>query len=362
MSFKDMTHVIRATSLTGYREVMRELGVSPSPLLAQFAIDAALLDDADALLPMESVCGLLEASSRATRCPDLGLRIARHQDHDQLGVLGLVMKSASTPAEACSIVSRFIFVQGTAFRIEVQEPGLLVPDTVSVNFLIVGIAEGLQRQTLELTLGTSFQAGQQRDPFGKKIKAVSLPHSLGGAIGRYRDFFGLPVYENQPHAALHCDAAGWHMPIADAVPEVSQMIKEHLERNFPAPLQHPVPHHVQHPVLRPVPRMSDRVRVALRPLIGTPQANRDDVARVLAIHPRTLHRQLLAEGTSFQQIKDTIRKELALKYLTETNATLAQLSVLLGFPEQSALSRACRKWFDMPPTHIRNRGKAAGVG
>ena len=322
---------------------MQELGVSPSLLLKQFAIDEALLADGDALLPMDAVCGLLEASGRATGCPDLGLRIAAHQDHQVLGVLGLVLQNANTPAEACSIVSRFIFVQGTALRIDVQDPGILIPNTVSINFYIEGTAVALQRQALEMLIGMSFQAGQMRDPFGEKIKAISFPHRLGEAVERHQKFFGLPVFENQPRAALHLDAEGWDTPITDGAPKVSQMIKEHLERNFPVPST----------------ALADRVRVALRPLIGTPQATREDVASILAIHPRTLHRQLLAEDTSFQKIKDTIRRELALKYLTETNATLAQLSSLLGYPEQSSLSRACRKWFGLPPNAIRKSRKLA---
>ncbi len=332
-----MPHVIRAAALTGYLEVMQELGVAPVRLLKQFGISRVSLDDDDALLQMDVVCGLLEASSFATGSPDLGLRIARHQDLDVLGILGLVLTNAGTPAEATSIVSRFIFVQGTALRIDVQKTGLLIPNTVAINCIINEIAPSKQRQAVELLLGMSFKAGQMRDPFIKKIKAVSLPHRLGATVERYREFFGVPVYENQPCAALHCDAEGWNTPIADANPQVSQMIKDHLEWNFPIPNR----------------SLADRVRVALRPLIGTPQATRENVASILAIHPRTLHRQLHSENTSFQSIKDTIRKDLILKYLIETNATLAQLSALLGFPEQSALSRACRKWFGQPPSALR---------
>lgn len=344
MSFKDMTQVIRAAALRGYADVMQELHVPHGNLLKQFAISEQNLSDDDALLAIGAVCGLLEASSLAANCPDLGLRIARQQDHEVLGVLGLVMMNASSPAEAASIVSRFIFLQGTALRIDVENPGPLIPDTVAINFFIDGVAAGSQRQALDLLLGMSFQTGQMRDPLHRRIKAVSLPHSVGGSMERYQKFFGLPVYDNQSRAALHCDAVGWHTPIGDVVPEVGKIVKEHLERNFPVPGQ----------------SLADRVRFALRPMIGTPQANREDVARILAIHPRTLHRQLLAEHTSFQDIKDTLRKELALKYLTETDATLAQLSALLGFPEQSALSRASKKWFGLPPTAVR-RGRGQTI-
>lgn len=338
-----MTHVIRAASLRGYVEVMQELGFAPCALLRKFDIKAASFNDDDALLPMDSACRLLEESSQKTRCPDFGLRIASYQDHSVLGVLGLVMMNASSPADVSSIVSRFIFVQGTALRIDVKSSSHLIPNTVAINLAIDGIPKIQQRQMIDLILGMSFQAGQLRDPFARKIRAVSLPHKLGRTIGRYRAFFGHPVYENQPHAALHCDAEGWAKPVEGAAPHVSKHVHEQLEKRFPVASQ----------------RLGDRVRLALRPLIGTPQATREEVARILAIHTRTLHRRLLAEGTSFQEIKDTMRRELALKYLTETDATLAQVAALLGFTEQSALSRACRKWFDKSPSDIRQgRGTA----
>jgi len=105
-------------------------------------------------------------------------RIAKHQDHEVLGILGLVMMNASTPAEAASIVSRFIFLQGTALRLDVQDPGAVIPNTVSINIFIDGAPAASQRQALELMLGMSFQTGQMRDPLHKQIKAVSLPHSV----------------------------------------------------------------------------------------------------------------------------------------------------------------------------------------
>ncbi|OSP54395.1 hypothetical protein BV911_13025 [Pseudoruegeria sp. SK021] len=332
-----MTDVIRAAALKGYRDVMQELVGSPARLLVEFGIDPNLLDDDDALLPMDAVCGLLEASSAHAQCPDLGLRIARHQDLDVLGILGLVVQNANSPAEATEIVTRFIFLQGTALRMQVLAPGTLMPEALSITLAIDGIAHSRQRQAIELMLGMTFQIGRRHDPLRDKVKAVSLPHSLGADAARHHAFFGVPVLENQPIAALHLDGRAWQDPVPGANLRFRHMIEDHLERRMPAPTQ----------------RLSDRVRGALRTLIGTPQASRDDIARVLAIHPRTLHRQLRAENTSFQIIKDTMRQELALKYLAETEVTLDQLTALLGFPEQSAFSRACRKWFGAPPGAVR---------
>lgn len=341
-----MTHLIRAAALKGYCEVMQELGVSPLRLLAKYGINREQMGDDDALLPMNAVCGLLDASSQAARCPDLGLRIAQRQDAAVLGMLGIAIQNAGTPAEASQIVSRFIFLQGTALRVRVDLQGSLVAGTVAMALEIDDVPLALQRQAIELLVGMSFQIGRLRDPSNGLVKAVSLPHAIGAAPRRHRQFFGVPIHENQPTAALHIDAQGWNTPVPNSNPQIHRLIETHLTQNFPVPAR----------------RASDRVRAALRPLIGTPQANRDDIARILAIQPRTLHRHLSAENTSFQDIKDSIRRDLALKHLTETDVSLDQLAGFLGFPEQSALSRACRKWFGMPPGALRKSAQQAVAG
>ena len=76
---------------------------------------------------------------------------------------------------------------------------------------------------------------------------------------------------------------------------------------------------------------------------------------MLALHPRTLQRKLAQEGSSFDAIKDDIRKELSLQYLWQTDISMSQLTDILGFSEQSTLSRATKRWFGLPPKQLRQQ-------
>ncbi|MFM0176871.1 hypothetical protein PQR52_00200 [Paraburkholderia aspalathi] len=58
-------------------------------------------------------------------------------------------------------------------------------------------------------------------------------------------------------------------------------------------------------------------------------------------------------GTSFEILKDDVRKQLAVHHLQNTRLTIGQISLMLGFPAQSALSRACRQWFELTSSDIR---------
>lgn len=103
-----------------------------------------------------------------------------------------------------------------------------------------------------------------------------------------------------------------------------------------------------------------RVRNQLR--LALPQAaTLATVARQLHLSPRTLHRRLADEGSSFQAIKDALRRDLAISLLTKTRAPLAQLATDLGFADASAFYRAFVGWTGEAPTHYRRRlrGSAA---
>jgi len=81
------------------------------------------------------------------------------------------------------------------------------------------------------------------------------------------------------------------------------------------------------------------------------------VARALHLSPRTLHRRLADEGSSFQVIKDAVRRDLAIYRLAKTQEPLARIATDLGFADPSAFYRAFVGWTGMAPAHYRRRLK-----
>jgi AraC-like DNA-binding protein len=73
------------------------------------------------------------------------------------------------------------------------------------------------------------------------------------------------------------------------------------------------------------------------------------VAKALAVSPRHLQRGLAHEGTTFQTLLDDARRELALRHLSDPNATVAKVAWLVGFSEPSAFHRAFRRWTGHSP-------------
>lgn len=84
---------------------------------------------------------------------------------------------------------------------------------------------------------------------------------------------------------------------------------------------------------------------------GTPSAQ--EVARALGLSQRSLQRRLAAQSLTFQGVVDETRHELARRYLDDPGKSVTEITFLLGFSEQSAFTRALRRWSGMPPSTYR---------
>jgi len=80
-----------------------------------------------------------------------------------------------------------------------------------------------------------------------------------------------------------------------------------------------------------------------------------DTARELRLSTRTLHRRLEEEGTTFREIKDGLRREIALARLEKGGDSVADIAAALGYSEPSAFFRAFQGWTGLAPSAYRKR-------
>lgn len=100
--------------------------------------------------------------------------------------------------------------------------------------------------------------------------------------------------------------------------------------------------------------LATRVRDALRAALPE-QRPLPDIARALFLSPRTLHRRLEEEGSSFQAIKDAMRRDLAIEWLGKTDRPLSRIATDLGFADASVFYRAFTHWTGHGPREYRRR-------
>jgi AraC-like DNA-binding protein len=99
--------------------------------------------------------------------------------------------------------------------------------------------------------------------------------------------------------------------------------------------------------------LSARVRRRLRQFLPGEVPDFEGLADQLNMTPATMRRRLHEEGESYQSIKDQLRRDLAISYLSHSSRSVMDIALELGFSERSAFHRAFRKWTGASPGEFR---------
>ncbi len=330
--------MVRASALSGYRELVTQLGGSPTQFLREFRIPESVLDDPQSFVSYGSLIRLLEHSAVELGCPDLGLRLSERQDLGILGPLGVAVRNCESLGDAMRCASRYMFVHSPAISFTPQAAE--DDGHVLLMFEILLSSVGPAVQVTELSVGLAARIVHMLVDKPQPILRVHLRHRRLSPLAVYGSHFGAPVTFEARVSALELDRKHLALPIEDASSQLRELAESYLA------LQE---HESETP-------LSARVRMVIRRSLGTGATSCSDVASAFALHPRALQRQLRGEGTSFGQLKDEARADLARDYIANPDLPMSHVAALLDYSEQSAFTRGCKRWFGKTPRELRAGG------
>jgi AraC-like DNA-binding protein len=330
-----MAAMVRAQAVRGYRGLVGELGGDPVRLLRAAKIKGTAFDQPAAFISFAAAVELLERSARELACPDFGLRLAERQDIGILGPLAVAMRYSATVGAAMRCASKYIYVYNAAIGFSVQaDRG---DDQARFTFEILSEGGPHHAQMIEHGVGITWRILSMLCAGRSHLNQVWLPHPAVGSRSSYRRHLGAPVEFKAPVAALAIDRGDLDLALGEHNEELRALAVDYLNVHFPA-------RHLS---------LLVQVRTMIERMLGTGTCGFAQVADALSMHPRTLQRRLRDEGTTFEDIKDDVRKDLALRYLAYPDVPLAQVTAVLDYSEQSALTRSCQRWFQAAPTALR---------
>jgi AraC-like DNA-binding protein len=330
-----MGSMVRAAGLRGLPALVDSLGGDGAALLARFHVPAGALAGDDAVIPSLVAARLLEQAAAELACPDLGLRLAEQQNSRVLGPLAVAIENSPTLGAALDTATRFLFVHSPALSLaRIPDPA----GDAGVLGLLYSGTEGLPPQVADLGLGLVHRIIMllAAGPYG--LRSVLLPHPPLAPVTRYTAFFGTDVRFDQPGAVLRVPAQLADEPVRGGNQVLRDLALDYIRSHFPAPE-------------RPV---TARVQLLLTQSLGSAPVGIAAIARLLQTHPRTLQRRLAAEQTTFETILDGVRRSAAHRLITQTDVPFSQVTAMIGLAEQSALSRAVRRWFGVAPRQLRS--------
>ncbi|MET1413341.1 AraC family transcriptional regulator ligand-binding domain-containing protein [Roseibium sp. HPY-6] len=169
--------------------------------------------------------------------------------------------------------------------------------------------------------------------------AVYFKHSGPDDLSAHESYFGCPVHFNADRDAIRVSKDHLVAPNKLGDPSISTFFDSHMEKEIAE--------------LPEVQELDGRVRNLVSRALSEGVPNVADVAARLGLSARTLQRRLAAQGHAFQDLVDEARQDLAIRLLRRTDYALAEVAFLTGFAEQSAFTRAFKRWRGETPASYR---------
>ncbi|WP_434629172.1 AraC family transcriptional regulator [Pseudomonas sp. Z1-14] len=335
----------RTTSSSWAMGIVKALemdGLDCRALFKQLALDFAALEDPDARFTQDSMTRLWQLAVARSGNPAIGLNMGKVVRPASFHVVGYALMSSRTLVEGFQRLVRYqrIIAESAdlSFRHLEESYGLIL--TVHGDHLPP------TRQSAEASLACalslcSWLTGRTLHPV-KVLFQGSEPVDLAP----YQQAFGAPLVFDAPYDALIFQQEDMEAPLPTANEAMAQLhdrfAGEYLARFSGS-------------------RVTHQARQVLCRLLPRGEPKRDVVAQTLHLSQRTLQRRLQDEGTSFQNLLDDTRRELAEQYLAQPTMTLLEVAYLLGFADPSNFFRAFRRWFGTTPGEYRARAVATPV-
>ena len=278
-----------------------------------------------------------------SRDPNFGLHLAQSVQDPRTFDAGLLMMMASPSLRvALERMERYqrYWGDGSRARLLVRASG------VCIRYALPGASGEYQRHAdecalAEVVLGARALTGRALQP-----NAVRFRHAAPPNIREHAALFGTQLEFAAAHTELELDNADVDAPMPHANETYRAIFQEQVER-----------------ALSRLPNQSglaQNVRDAVQAALAAGDCTLASTARTLGVSTRTLQRRLQAEGTSFAEVIDALRSELAREYLSR-ELPVQEIAWLLGYAEPSAFHHAFKRWTGMTPEQARGTRNARGT-
>lgn len=306
--------------------LLESIGLSPD-----HETDAAvMLSDTTYYELLERIAGLSDGAV------DLPVRVGASMACDDYGAFGLAWKTAPNLRASFARAERYAQLLTSVVEYEVRREGS--------NAYFFLHRSGQQRPGLfmsnEATLASVTSISRQVASQDFSPIEVHFKHAPRGSTLSHEKYFGCPVNFQSEMDAILVSSDALSQPNRLGDEGISAFLLGFLDEELKK--------------FGSEQSLPQKVKRVIAQLLSDGLPNMSDIARRFGLSQRTLHRRLGEEGITFQTLLDDARRELAMGLLVNSDYSLAEVSFLTGFSEQSAFNRAFKRWSEQTPASYRD--------
>jgi AraC-like DNA-binding protein len=304
------------------------------PHLRDAGLTRNMLLNPEQMIPARSAIRLLESTAEAAGCPTLGLRMAACRSLADLGIISLLIAHQPTLRAALDTLARNRHRMNSTLVLSIDEMGEAV--VLREDFALD--PPGYSRQASDLALGVlALLCGSVLGPNWHPESVCFTYARPERDLDIYRQLFGCPIQFEAEFNGIVLDPADLDRANPRAEPALALHATMLIE-SVMADDRRTLTQEVEYAILKLLP--SGRVSLKAIPA-------------ALGMNLRTLQRGLEADGTSFSEILDRIRAQLANQHLANRRMRLTDIADLLGYSSLGAFTRWYGQTFGSTPSSAR---------
>jgi AraC-like DNA-binding protein len=325
-----------------FRRLLELHGLDAVGIARDAGVDLAAIPVPGERIEVDKIDAILRGAIPLVGDPAFGLQAARCWHPSELGVLGYAWLSSSTLRTGLERAVRYSRLVGERGLTEIEDTrqGLKVrfwakrgnPAVVPVAAIFVDIVMALLFDLCRMNAGAALRP-----------VAAALSRRKPDHADAYERFFGCPVQFGAAENSFVLSAKDADRPLPSANRQLAatfdRMLIEELARLDKADVV-------------------SRCRAAVLERLSSGEGSEEETAKQLHMSPRTLQRKLAEAKTTYLQLVDDTRKDLALRYIEDPRRSVTDITFSLGFSQPSAFTRAFRRWTGLSPSAWRAKTSA----
>jgi AraC-like DNA-binding protein len=310
-------------------------GHDPEALCRSVGLSLVTLLEPDARVPYALAEKLGMSAAELSRDPNIGLHLAEDVSDTRFYDAGVLLMMAS-PSLGASLerMQRYQRYWGDGER------SVLVASShgLYVRCQLPGATGEYQRHAdecalAEIVLGARVLTGQDVLP-----RVVRFRHAAPPDTREHAALFRCALEFDAAHTELELDRSALDLPLPQANETYRAIFQQQVERALAR--------------LPGQSGMTADVRAAAQAALASSDCSLAATATALGVSIRTMQRRLTAEGTSFGELVDALRREMAAAYLDQ-QMPIQEIAWLLGYAETSAFHHAWKRWTGTTPEQAR---------
>lgn len=326
-----------------YLQMASRDGLDTTSLLEPLNLDSDLLTDNTRRVSLEQFETIVSTLIQASDDPLFGLHTSEHIEPAYYSVQGYISLNCASLREAMTMIPLYEKLVGDMGVSDFSYKGeqTLLRWQSQLSHALV------KRHVRENIISSWYRFTRNFLKIEKPPAAVWFEHAAPSdahLLQHYTDIFQCPVEFSRPYTGIWIHNQDLDSRIQQADEKLLHVLLEHATQQLNE--------------LEKGLTLSEQIKSMLRLMLNQQIPSSELIADKLGISVRTLQRKLNEEDTSYKEVLNELRQELALHYVKNSTLNFDIIATKLGFSEPRSFYRSFKKWTGLTASQFRNQSSS----